>query len=134
MNSGSFSNSLTGIFKDISLVHEEAKTIYLHVEALCLDGDLFFQPMKEQRDAEEHLVRALGKMANGGYFEYASKAAGIDDEAESYVIGNLEKAFNHEQRALVDASEWLLLVVKTMLPKFMIITLPTHPTVVFPGK
>lgn len=95
-------------------IHFAAKRFYIETEALCPDGTLFIQPIKEQRDAEEHIVRAMDRFVRAGGFTEPQIA---DDDAE-YITSNMRKAYDHERRGFLDTAEWLLLVTKILVREY----------------
>lgn len=114
MDSGSFNYQFKHAWQHICMVHNFVKDYYMKTEALCMSGELFLQPIKEQRDAEEHIVRAMDMLTNGGVSDSLLEVK-LDDNGKQYILKNLNKAFSHKQRALSDTAEWLLLVVKMIV-------------------
>ena len=68
---------------------KKTKIYLLTAEEISENGDALIQPLKEHRDAYDHIVRIFAsttKKVPEGYDYY------------SYIKGNLEKAYGHEYR------------------------------------
>ena len=66
------------LWKKIYQLHQKTKIYLLTAEEISENGDALIQPLKEHRDAYD-----------------------------SYIKGNLEKAYGHEYRAFFDTADWL---------------------------
>ena len=94
------------IWKKIVEVHNEAKTLFLLAQELEQDDFLeYIQPIKEHRDAYEHVVRAL---ANRLSFE-------AQEPSEEYQRDSLKKALGHEYRAFFDSADWLSVLLREQI-------------------
>lgn len=95
-------NSFEIDWKNICTIHFFTKHLILLAEELSFDGNSFFQPLKEHRDAYDHIVRVytvkmgLKKIKN----------------AENYIQDNMSKAIGHEYRAFFDAADWFSIVLR----------------------
>lgn len=89
-------------WKNICKIHLFTKHFILLAEELSLDGNTFFQPLKEHRDAYDHIVRV-----------YAVKM-GLKEvpNAGNYIQENMSKALGHEYRAFFDAVDWFSIVLR----------------------
>lgn len=76
----------------------------LIAEEIAEKGEIFIQPLKEQRDAFDHLMRCYGV-----YFSHQETVGG--ENLEKYVLINLDKACGHIYRAFFDTADWLTLYV-----------------------
>lgn len=83
---------------NIYQLHQITKKYLLIAEEVCTDGVALIQPLKEHRDAYDHVVRT-----------FASTCKEVKDGVDyrSYVIENLNKAYSHEYRAFYDTADWL---------------------------
>lgn len=98
------------IFKDFWLdfcyIYNQAKELYILAEEYDDELSSFIQPIKEHKDALEHIVRA--------YFKYYSSPA---DEAtilnnDDYIVQNLSKAVGHAFRAFYDTADILSIILR----------------------
>lgn len=89
-------------WNDICKIHLFTKHYLLLAEELSSEGELFLQPLKEHRDAYDHVIRV-----------YAAKnhinEAG---DSEAYMQKNMSKALGHEYRAFFDTADWLTLICR----------------------
>ena len=85
-------------WKEIYTLHRETKKYLLIAEETSEDGVALIQPLKEHRDAYDHIIRT-----------FASTAKTIPDNVDylKYVKDNLSKAYGHEYRAFFDTADWL---------------------------
>ena len=106
-------------------IHVLTKHYVLLAEENGFQMKTFLQPLKEQRDAYEHLVRAYSKIIDS------------NERDMHYIISNLDKAIGHEYRAFFDSIDYLTLTIrervyelvksysldelKTLCPDYMII-------------
>lgn len=87
---------------EISQIHMYTKHYLLIAEEISEEGITFLQPLKEHRDAYDHLVRI---------FALPMK----DDTAldtEKYILDNVKKAFGHEYRAFFDMADWFTYICR----------------------
>lgn len=87
---------------DICKIHLFTKHYLLLAEEMSIEGDLFLQPLKEHRDAYDHIIRvyvALGKKIHV-------------ENADEYMKNNMSKALGHEYRAFFDTADWLTLICR----------------------
>ncbi|NBH15451.1 hypothetical protein D3Z36_15005 [Lachnospiraceae bacterium] len=89
-------------FDEMSQVHMYTKHYLLISEEISEDGITFLQPLKEHRDAYDHLMRvfALSMKDREGA------------EAEKYALDNVKKAFGHEYRAFFDTADWFTYICR----------------------
>lgn len=85
-------------WKRLYALHSRTKHYLLIAEELCEEGDVFLQPLKEHRDAYDHIIRAQG----AAFREDLSEA-----ERTAYTEKNMDKAYGHEYRAFFDTADWL---------------------------
>lgn len=83
-------------FDEISQVHMYTKHYLLIAEEISEEGVTFLQPLKEHRDAYDHLVRVFALPMK--------ETENLD--VEKYVLDNVKKAFGHEYRAFFDTADW----------------------------
>lgn len=89
-------------FDELSQVHMYTKHYLLISEEISEEGVTFLQPLKEHRDAYDHMVRI---------FTLPMKEMG-DFDVENYVLDNVKKAFGHEYRAFFDTADWLTYICR----------------------
>ena len=88
------------LWKKICEIHEVTKRYSLIAEEISEDGSIFLQPMKEHRDAYDHMLRVLNTIIGRKRFP--------DNALEtSYISSNLSKAYGHEYRAFYDTADWI---------------------------
>jgi len=85
-------------------VHFYTKKYLLIAEEVAEQGELFLQPLKEHRDAFDHLMRCYSVYMIDNNLEEESKSA--------YVTKNLDKAFGHVYRAFFDTADWLTYLLR----------------------
>lgn len=87
---------------EICQIHLITKHYLLLAEEMSPDGNVFLQPMKEHRDAYDHIIRV-----------YASKFhADKNIDYQEYEKSNMSKALGHEYRAFFDTADWLTLICR----------------------
>lgn len=89
-------------FDEISQVHMYTKHYLLIAEEISEEGITFLQPLKEHRDAYDHLVRVFALPMK--------ETENLD--VEKYVLDNVKKAFGHEYRAFFDTADWLTYICR----------------------
>ena len=90
--------------RQMVLIHVQTKKYLLIAEEVAEQGELFLQPLKEQRDAFDHLMRC-----------YCVDVIDNDMDEESkftYIDKNLDKAFGHVFRAFFDTADWLTYLLR----------------------
>lgn len=90
-------------FNEMSEVHKYTKHYLLIAEEISEEGVAFLQPMKEHRDAYDHLMRI---------FSLPIKDAEKKIDVEEYVMDNVKKAFGHEYRAFFDMADWFTYICR----------------------
>lgn len=91
--------------KEIVVIHNFTKHYILLGEELSDDFETYLQPVKEFRDAYEHIVRVFTKCIGLG-------DAGSNMKKEEYVQKNLSKALGHEYRAFFDVADWFSIICR----------------------
>lgn len=86
----------------ISQVHMYTKHYLLIAEEICEDGVTFLQPLKEHRDAYDHMIRIFSLSIK--------KDPKIN--VEEYMYDNMKKTFGHEYRAFFDMADWLTYICR----------------------
>lgn len=90
----------------ISTIHMYTKHYLLVAEELSEDSVAFLQPLKEHRDAYDHLMRVF-------YVPYnETLIGGSRENLESYVKDNIQKAVGHEYRSFYDTADWLTFICR----------------------
>lgn len=91
----------------ISQIHMLTKHYLLIAEELSDEGVVFLQPLKEHRDAYDHLVRVF-------YLPIRLNSSNVpnDFDCNKYITKNVEKAVGHEYRAFFDMADWLTFICR----------------------
>lgn len=89
-------------FDEMSQVHMYTKHYLLISEEISEEGITFLQPLKEHRDAYDHLMRV---------FSLPMKES-KDFDVERYALDNVKKAFGHEYRAFFDTADWFTYICR----------------------
>ena len=101
----SFNETENHYFQLMVSLHIHTKKYLLIAEEITEEGEIFIQPLKEQRDAFDHLMRCYGAASNPN--NQLSNA-----ELEQYVLTNLDKACGHIYRAFFDTADWLTYMLR----------------------
>lgn len=89
----------------ICKLHMITKHYLLLAEELCDDNDIFLQPLKEHRDAYDHIIRIYNIPLRDAPFS-------SDKAQELYIEDNFRKAYGHEYRAFFDTADWLSIICR----------------------
>lgn len=90
-------------FDELSQVHMYTKHYLLISEEISEEGITFLQPLKEHRDAYDHLIRV---------FALPMKESETINNLEGYALDNVKKAFGHEYRAFFDTADWFTYICR----------------------
>ena len=96
-------NRYIKIWKDICSIHLMTKHYMLIAEEMSFDSNTFLQPIKEHRDAYDHIIRVYSSKMN--------MRQDIDIPPD-YEEKNMSKALGHEYRAFFDVADWLSIVCR----------------------
>lgn len=88
-------------------IHMLTKHYLLIAEELSEEGVTFLQPLKEHRDAYDHLMRVFYLPTR---LETSETVSNFDSTA--YIRKNVEKAVGHEYRAFFDMADWLTFICR----------------------
>lgn len=86
-------------------IHGHTKVLTLRAEELDPEGEFFFPPIIQQRDAHDHVMRV--KAAESGLRSFEG-----DEDRDEYIKGNLGKALGHTYRAFFDIADWLTILYR----------------------
>lgn len=89
-------------FNVINTIHCYTKLYLLTAEEISEDGMTFLQPLKEHRDAYDHMIRIFG----------LSNREMEKSEAEKYIADNIKKTLGHEYRAFFDTADWFTYICR----------------------
>jgi len=106
-----FSSSLKDSWLRLFSVHNVTKGLYILSEEFSVGLMDFLQPIKEMRDAHEHVIRA-----QGAFYE---RGVNLSDEEKKYILKNLEKALSHEYRAYFDTVDFLCIIFRNGIVEFL---------------
>jgi len=98
-------------------IHNCTKSILLKAEEIDQRHEFFFPPLIQQRDALDHIMRAMFALACPDEFTKTRGAEGTDIEA--YATRQLDKAIGHAYRALFDAADWLSIVYREQIRQML---------------
>lgn len=98
---------LNEISKNICIIHEYTKKLTLLGEEFGKDFLGFYQPIKELKDAYEHIIRAKSQELG---LRVLDSATGLS--AEDYILSNYRKALSHEYRAFFDTADFLSVTIR----------------------
>ncbi len=96
---------LESFWSDFCYIYSQAKELYILAEEYDDELSSFIQPIKEHKDALEHIVRAYSK------YYFSSTGANNDD----YIVQNLSKAVGHVFRAFYDTADILSIILRERL-------------------
>lgn len=97
-------------WNEYSYIHNSTKELYILTEEYDEELSSFIQPIKEQRDSLEHIVRAYNKY-------YYKNDLRISKSDEQYIKGNLSKALGHNFRAFFDCADILSIIIREKLSR-----------------
>ncbi len=83
-------------------IHLLTKHYLLIAEEMNADGDMFLQPLKEHRDAYDHIIRVYAVLIGKNK----------QDNPEEYIKKNMSKAEGHEYRAFFDTADWISIICR----------------------
>lgn len=92
-------------WKRISEIHDITKELYIRSEEYSDELKAFIQPIKELKDAYEHIVRANSKAFCNDF----------KNEDINYIKSNMEKAIGHEYRAFFDTADFLCITLRSRI-------------------
>lgn len=87
-------------------IHVLTKHYTLLAEEYNISTRAFLQPMKEQKDAYEHIIRA--------YTRKCEKQS-LSKDDKNYMAKNIEKAIGHEYRAFFDTIDYLTICLRELI-------------------
>ena len=88
----------------ISQVHMYTKHYLLIAEEISNEGVAFLQPLKEHRDAYDHLMRIFAVPIKIDIQQTV--------DTHDYILDNVKKAFGHEYRAFFDTADWFTYICR----------------------
>lgn len=88
-------------------IHLLTKHFLLLAEELSEEGVTFLQPLKEHRDAYDHLMRVFSIHLRSDLPENFNEA--------NYIEDNIKKAYGHEYRAFFDTADWLTFICRKFI-------------------
>lgn len=102
-------NNLDIHWKNICKIYFLTKHYLLLSEELSDDFDTFLQPIKEHRDAFDHIARVYG---------YDMGERNIDN-IDEYRTENMRKAVGHTYRAFFDTADWLTYILRKKIREIL---------------
>ena len=99
----------------MSAIHRDTKHYLLVAEELAEESVAFLQPMKEHRDAYDHLMRVFVSTAREGKKADGNVSQKGDTIPLNYIKDNVRKALGHEYRSFFDTVEWLTYIYRKSL-------------------
>lgn len=119
------------LLSQIVRMHFEAKSLILLAEQINLGQGFVVQPMKEQRDAHDHLMRARARELNLKDSKHG-KSEGPERDRE-YIMDNYRKALGHECRAFFDAADVISMEITNEILRIVVPFKSTQITSVIPN-
>lgn len=101
-------NNIEQNWKILCKIHILTKHYTLLAEEYNISLKTFLQPMKEQKDAYEHIIRAYTR-------KYEKNILSEDDI--KYISKNIEKAIGHEYRAYFDTIDYLTICLRELITR-----------------
>jgi len=98
----SLSKSLLNKWNTLCQLHVLTKKYTLLAEEYNLNMKALLQPMKEQKDAYEHLIRVYTAICT-------------DTQDDDYKLKNMDKAIGHEYRAFFDTMDYLSIIIYELI-------------------
>lgn len=107
--------------KKLCKIHFLTKKYIIKSEELAPDFKVYLQPMKEQKDAYEHIMRACSKVFRENpddsvidvkLNEDKSNTNTISESNLEYIVTNIDKAIGHEYRAFFDTLDYLSIIIR----------------------
>lgn len=95
-------DNTTIYWDNICTIYFLTKHYILLAEEISDDFDTFLQPLKEHRDAFDHIVRVYGS-------KFLNEPL---SNVESYQQENMNKAVGHVYRAFFDTADWLTYICR----------------------
>ena len=89
---------------EMSHIHMYTKHYLLIAEELSSEGVTFLQPLKEHRDAYDHISRIIALSLKENFKN--------DNDRYTYILDNVKKAFGHEYRAFFDMADWFTYICR----------------------
>lgn len=93
----------------ICQVYLLTKHYLLLAEEISDDFDTFLQPLKEHRDALDHIVRAYG-------YKFSEN---LPADIDQYCNSNMKKALGHGYRAFFDTADWLSYICRKKIREIL---------------
>lgn len=100
---------LTEHWKKCIRVYNEMKRIYISSEEIAQDFSVTVQPIKEQRDALDHIVRVYESVINNKESE----------NLEGYIDKNFSKALGHLYRAYYDSADIFSIILRERISAYL---------------
>lgn len=95
------------MWKEIVKIHLLTTKYCIMAEEISEDYRKFLQPLKEQKDAYEHIIKVK-------YCELNMDGGSIPNR-DDYISDNYKSAFSHERRAFFDIADWLSIVYREQI-------------------
>lgn len=99
-------NGIDDNWEILCKIHILTKHYTLLAEEYNISTRAFLQPMKEQKDAYEHIIRA--------YTKKCEKQV-LSEDDQQYMIKSIEKAIGHEYRAYFDTIDYLTICLRELI-------------------
>lgn len=87
-------------------VHQKLKEFYIKSEEYDKDFSTILQPIKEQKDALEHIVRVYSKLLTG-------------EKDEKYIQDSFSKAIGHIYRAYYDTADIFTIILRERISDYL---------------
>lgn len=101
--------TLDSYWDNICKIYFLTKHYLLLAEELSDEFDTFLQPVKEHRDAFDHITRVYGCKFMPNKL----------NDVNAYRIGNMKKAIGHVYRAFFDTADWLSYICRKKIRELL---------------
>lgn len=102
------SKEIEQLLFQMSFIHKNTKHYLLIAEELFEEDVAYLQPLKEHRDAEDHLMRIFYLMHDDSV-----------KDIPMYILDNIKKALGHEYRAFFDTADWLTFICRKNIREYL---------------
>lgn len=102
-------NTYSSYWDKICQIYLLTKHYLLLAEEISDDFDTFLQPLKEHRDALDHIVRAYG-------YRFLENPP---NDIDQYCNSNMKKALGHGYRAFFDTADWLSYICRKKIREIL---------------
>ena len=104
-------------WKCLVKIHNYTKALLLMSEEIDLKHEFYYPPLIQQRDALDHIMRAMFAQTWPEEFEEEFGPDGY--KPDEYTPRQLDKAIGHAYRALYDICDWLSIIYRERIREIL---------------